>query len=407
MLIFTSIACEQVAAYAVFAYDWLLTLDTERDLLSQPGGTSLKLAYVFCRYWPLIFQPLTLWVGVPSFSPSQCGQLFKIPLIVTAINFAGAASVLLVRLHAFNGRQLASTLALAAAMVAVVIYIIHTSVKRTKQVQYAPACVPTDIDPSTRFVSGAFLSQLLWDMLTMLVFIYYAITSKIYYTAAGGATRVFVREGLAYFFAIACVHGGNVVLNWQSDITISGYMVPFSMLFPNLFWTDRTYSVINLRKAVTEKLDVLPLHSGSEWDGFYLTGFEAPSMMMTIDAPVLSPLLLPPHSQPANLHGTSFPNPVTLQDQIVPQSEGGGLGRVRAVLATREKGEDHLPMVEPTVPPSALRFSISDSQSSSKHTTLRGMPSYRTSGGTFGERSSLAYSGSVWVWPTAESSGRS
>ncbi|KAH7103544.1 hypothetical protein BKA62DRAFT_695724 [Auriculariales sp. MPI-PUGE-AT-0066] len=261
MVIVHPVGCEQVAAYTLFVYDWLLTLDTERQMLSQPGLAPAKLAYIFCRYWPLIFQPLTLWVqvGISNIKESDCGN-FKIPLYVTAINFAGSASVLLVRLHAFNGQKLWSTMSLAMAMVAIVIYTIHTGATRTKLAPFAPACFPTDSDPTTRWVSGIFLAPLLWDMSVTVVFIYYAVRSRISYSLSRGAIRVFVREGLMYFFAIATVHGINVILTWQSDITISGAFVPFSMLLPNVL---ACRLVINLRKAVSAEDSQLPQHTRS------------------------------------------------------------------------------------------------------------------------------------------------
>jgi len=37
-----------------------------------------------------------------------------------------------------------------------------------------------------------------------------------------------------YFFAIASVHGVNTILSYQSDVVISGSLVPMSMILPNL-----------------------------------------------------------------------------------------------------------------------------------------------------------------------------
>jgi len=63
----------------LFVYDWLLTFKTERELvrsksitnmhltslqLAGSGFTPVRLAYFFCRYWPLVMHPVTIWAQV-------------------------------------------------------------------------------------------------------------------------------------------------------------------------------------------------------------------------------------------------------------------------------------------------------------------------------------------------------
>ncbi|KAH7103542.1 hypothetical protein BKA62DRAFT_695718 [Auriculariales sp. MPI-PUGE-AT-0066] len=239
--------CEQVASYCVFVYDWLLTLETERQVLAMPGLSPAKLAYIFCRYWPLVAQPITLWVQVTIEHQADCGDLYRLPLYVANLNFAGAACVLLVRLHAFNGQQLWSTLSNAAAMIVSVTMMTYIAAAKTRLAPIAPGCYPTDADPSQHWNAGLFLAPLLWDMLITVTFIFHAIRNRLRITQSRGAIRIFVREGLWYFFVIATVHGVNATLNGQSDPQLQGLFAAFSLMLPNLLVCRL---VINLRQAV-------------------------------------------------------------------------------------------------------------------------------------------------------------
>jgi len=45
---------------------------------------------------------------------------------------------------------------------------------------------------------------------------------------------MFFAQGLCFFFAITLLHAANTVLSFQSDTSISGTLIPFSIILPNL-----------------------------------------------------------------------------------------------------------------------------------------------------------------------------
>jgi hypothetical protein len=149
-------------------------------------------------------------------------------------------------------------------------------------------------------------------LVAVLISLQHAVQTRLTFTHVQGAIRVFLRDGLIYFFAISFVHGTNAILMWQSDIALGGLLSTFSMMLPNLLvrcdscgqtLTDRPhfqglssvrhsvfnlisrtpvlicFRVINLRKVATEDSEIK--FTGSNHGEAFVLSDVSPSVMDT------------------------------------------------------------------------------------------------------------------------------
>ncbi|EJD49443.1 hypothetical protein AURDEDRAFT_182963 [Auricularia subglabra TFB-10046 SS5] len=235
-------------------YDWLLCWEHEAELLKIRGIPPTKFAYVFCRYWPLLTYPLILWEQVAVSDRAECARIFQLPLFLVIVNFAAAASVLIVRVYAFTGSRITVAVGLTCAFLAAGAYQVWAVATQIMLATPAPACFARVKHRSSKALSLYFFAPFLFDLVATSVFILCA--ARIRFGTAGSSTAVavFIREGIAYFLAISVINLGNAAMSFQTRVNISGTVVPFSMLLPNIL---ACRLVINLRSSASKPIQGL------------------------------------------------------------------------------------------------------------------------------------------------------
>ncbi|KZW03079.1 hypothetical protein EXIGLDRAFT_759389 [Exidia glandulosa HHB12029] len=243
---------EHMAAYTLLVYDWLLCFEHELQLLATPGMSPAKLVYLFCRYWPMITHPITMWVQVSTSDRSLCEKTFKVPLFLIIVNFAGAAAVLILRVYAFTGARPSVAAFLACCFAIVAAYQIWAVATQIALVPApVPACWPVNGEGAAQVLSGYFIAPFLFDVVVTATFVWRAFNIKLQISGVTGTSAVglFVREGAAYFIAISTINLANAIVNFLPDLNPHGVMAPVSMLLPNIL---ACRLVINLRSAASE-----------------------------------------------------------------------------------------------------------------------------------------------------------
>lgn len=235
---------QQFAIYTAFVWDWLLCLKHEVELVSIPGPSPAKLAYLWCRYFPLLTFPLSMWIETSITDHDLCQKLFRVPVSLAIVNFSGAAAVLTVRLYAFTGQRIIVPLALLLCFLVVAAYQIWVVATQLAPAPHSSGCSPAERYPQNHFGSGYFLSPFLFDLIATTVFLVFAARIKLPYANINGAVKVFIREGIVYFIAISAVNLGNTIMVLQPNVILSGLLATMSLLMPNLL---ACRLVINLR----------------------------------------------------------------------------------------------------------------------------------------------------------------
>jgi hypothetical protein len=239
-----------VASYTTFVYDWLLCLDQEVSLIRSPGFSPAKMAYLFCRWWPLLTYPFCLWAEVYDHPKPVCEAIFHIPTILVIFNSIGSGAVLILRVYAFSGGHKSVAAGLTVLMFTVVIYQMWVILARSQLIPISNACYPIDSGTAKHF-SGYFLAPLLFDCIVTGVFMVYTIRLvKLRFAETSIFTKVFIREGLWYFIGVAVINAVNTYFNWQPNVAMADVIVPMSLLLPNVL---ACRLVINLRDAAASE----------------------------------------------------------------------------------------------------------------------------------------------------------
>ncbi|EJD49484.1 hypothetical protein AURDEDRAFT_161590 [Auricularia subglabra TFB-10046 SS5] len=221
----------------IAVYDWLLCFNREQQFILSRGISQAKIAYTLCRYWPLVAHPIIIWVTVVDHEADRdfCRRTIRLPMILQIGNFVGVGSILILRVHAFIGGILWITWFLVACLLGDVAYQLWVSIAKTG---YDPnvGCHPVNVGKA-KHMGGYITAPLLFDSIAFTLTMLYAFqgTPKGTWRLRGSFyTRIFLRDGIAYFVAIMIVHGVNVVLNSQPDEALRGASIPSSLILPNI-----------------------------------------------------------------------------------------------------------------------------------------------------------------------------
>ncbi|KZV90492.1 hypothetical protein EXIGLDRAFT_837741 [Exidia glandulosa HHB12029] len=240
-------------AYALFVYDWLLCFGQEADFVFHSTRSAAKVAYICCRYWPLLAFPVNIWAQVVDHDHDLCERIFRIPMLIVVPHMGTAAAILILRIYALTGGNRAVAAVLIACFLVVAAYLVWVVFAVAVLNPLGGACVPVEVG-TTRHISGIFLGSLLLDCIITVTFLTCLIRmTKLKYTQMGYLTRTFAREGAAYFVAISIVNLVNVAFNMQPYVPLADVNVPWSIILPNLL---ACRLVLNLRYAASSETGI-------------------------------------------------------------------------------------------------------------------------------------------------------
>ncbi|KAH8992552.1 hypothetical protein EDB86DRAFT_1480174 [Lactarius hatsudake] len=94
-----------IAAYVVCFYDWVISLDQEVALIYPAPWNAVKVAYLFCRYYPLAIAPFHLWGLVGDHEESVCETYYHVLYACAMPTLLSAQFILMLRTYAFSGRK--------------------------------------------------------------------------------------------------------------------------------------------------------------------------------------------------------------------------------------------------------------------------------------------------------------
>lgn len=101
----------QLGRYPIIAitwitfYEWILTMGMEVELIHQKKWTSVKIAYLLCRYYPMIYFPVLSWAYVGNHDPRLCPHVVVPLQILQAPLQIIPHAVMMMRAYAFTGRN--------------------------------------------------------------------------------------------------------------------------------------------------------------------------------------------------------------------------------------------------------------------------------------------------------------
>ncbi|KAF5373035.1 hypothetical protein D9758_001647 [Tetrapyrgos nigripes] len=204
-------------------WDWLICWRMEVELIWKREWSMIKVLYLWTRYYGLVAFAINLWLFNAEFTESQCKSLHYLIAATCMWVTLGSESILAIRTYAFLGRKLLVGLALGAMLLAEAAFLLYVAIKGVYQVPPALGstgpCTATD-EPGRHVVTGFWIAPVVFDLICTFLTMYKAVSMERHHGVKSHIVRVFLREGLLYFLAVATVNVINAAFMFQSNVNI-------------------------------------------------------------------------------------------------------------------------------------------------------------------------------------------
>ncbi|TFK66867.1 hypothetical protein BDN72DRAFT_128912 [Pluteus cervinus] len=94
-----------LAAYSIQVFEWAVNLTSEVELIHRARWSFIKLAYILCRYCPLLTYPVTLWAYIGDYDQEFCAPIVRPVWALFIPLYLFPHVVMLLRAYAFSGRR--------------------------------------------------------------------------------------------------------------------------------------------------------------------------------------------------------------------------------------------------------------------------------------------------------------
>ncbi|KAI5895696.1 uncharacterized protein SCHCODRAFT_01211798 [Schizophyllum commune H4-8] len=253
-----------VAAYSLGVYEWLLSLDEEILLIIRAPWTAMKFAYLFCRYYYLIYWPLMLWAFVGNHNYSLClGLTRPVNALLMPMQFI-SQGIMAMRAYAFTGRNKRIAILLVTCytlLVGVDIWTFTIHILLPPQELYTllggTGCFPNYGDKSLAFRYGiCMLAAVLMDLVSLISMLSY---HRHFDNSPGSLSRVFISQGLFVFACVALMNAVGAIIYFNPITHYSGIFLPVVVITSNVL---ACRIILHLRrKAYPTSSELMRQHS--------------------------------------------------------------------------------------------------------------------------------------------------
>ncbi|KDQ62513.1 hypothetical protein JAAARDRAFT_462613 [Jaapia argillacea MUCL 33604] len=258
------------AVYAVQVYEWLIAFDEEWEHIHQRRWTSVKMAYLFCRYWPLCVFPFHMWAWLGDHEQQTCAGIVRVLYALLIPCPLAAQAVMLLRAVAFTGRNsvVLGILGFGYSILTVLqIWIFGTHfvlVEEVFQEFGRSGCFANDkIAQEHIFIkqvalptAGLFLAVFLFDVLSIGSIVVHYLRRRSLQIDLG---KLFIEQGIAAFVVISVINILSAASYMDSTRVYMGMTLPAAFIIPDII-ACRLILTLRRRASRTE-FDELQLQS--------------------------------------------------------------------------------------------------------------------------------------------------
>ncbi|GLB41573.1 hypothetical protein LshimejAT787_1001730 [Lyophyllum shimeji] len=240
------------AVYCLQLYEWIATAKREVDLVHHSRWSSVKIAYLLCRYYPLFIWPLVMFAYIGDHTWAVCRRLTAPVHVLLAPCQVFPQAVMLMRAYAFCGRNkhvLALLLTCYAGLVAVVIWSFCTHIMILPRIVFSflgnTGCYPYYGKGYMGFRVGySMLAATLMDMISLLCVLVRCALNK---SRQISLARYFIKQGLFSFCLVVAVNVSAAGVFFDQDSPHNGLGLPFILVVSNLI---ACRIILDLRRKV-------------------------------------------------------------------------------------------------------------------------------------------------------------
>ncbi|KAK7464657.1 hypothetical protein VKT23_003901 [Stygiomarasmius scandens] len=275
--IIASARYSSLAVYVLCVYDWVLSIAEEYELIWKAPFTTMKTAYLVCRYYPLLLFPVYLWLWLNNHTEEFCERVVHPIYGTIAIFPLSAQAVILMRAYAFTGRERRMLyilclcyLVLAGAEIWLFgkWFILEVGAFQLfgKSGCYANDGGAVELDfnfgsatascvvfvlqiprVSIKLTDGSFLqfTAFLMDVLMMAIVFMHCLRNRSFEGALG---KFFVLQGFAAFIVMSALNLSASITYAQRARQYDGVVMPFMLMIPDVL---ACRLILSLRRRVS------------------------------------------------------------------------------------------------------------------------------------------------------------
>lgn len=256
------------AMYALQLQELILSLGKEIRLIHRARWTSVKLAYLLCRYYMLLLWPVILWSYLPAHSFELCTRSGKpVNMLFTPCQVFPQA-VMAMRAYAFSGRDKRALVVLGLAFAGFLSIEIWAWCSRIDMLPWIfyhflrntglTGCFANWGGPIMGVRIGiSMLGAMLMDLISLVVVL--IICKKKSDTQGSSLGRYFVNQGLWAFVGVTMINAVAAIIFFRPPAFSSGVGLPLALVVPNIV---ACRVILQLRRRVVPTdTEIQRLHS--------------------------------------------------------------------------------------------------------------------------------------------------
>lgn len=242
-----------VAVSSLQLYEWFAAISMEVELVHGSRWSSVKIAYLLCRYYPLLLWPLVMMAYAGSYTWQACTRLGPAVYILLGPCQLFPQAVMLMRAYAFSGRDrriLVLLLTCYAGLVAVDIWSFCTHITVLPEIVYMllgkTGCYPYFGKGFMGFRIGySMVAATSMDLISLTIVLVHCVRTR---TQEISLARYFVNQGLVSFGLALAVNIGAAGFFFNQKSPHNGLGLPFVLVVSNII---ACRVILDLRRKVS------------------------------------------------------------------------------------------------------------------------------------------------------------
>jgi len=231
------------AVYAIQIWEWLICFSDEHDYVHKARWTTVKVAFLYCRYFPLVAWPYVIWGWVADHPRPGCPEIADTVSIMLPFFTVPPVLVFIIRAYAFTGRRKIILAILLAGWIALfVAYVVRNIVDYNGDIMelqalfgHDSACLSVQKDAATAnhhyFPLTIYsICALVFDTLVMALVFIHCIRFRTFWGPLG---KSFVVQTLMAYVVLVAVQLCFMIVMASPDIQWD-VLIVFSDIIPNV-----------------------------------------------------------------------------------------------------------------------------------------------------------------------------
>ncbi|TFK62897.1 hypothetical protein BDN72DRAFT_347539 [Pluteus cervinus] len=183
------------AMYTLMVYDFMLLFEEECRLIYTPGWNAVKVAYLCCRFYPMLIWPFLIWTWMGNHTFETCAQIQKLRQLLMLPMTLAPQVVMIIRAWAFTDRN------------RVVLFVLCLFLCSLVGCQIWAGCFNDNTTPkgrhATRRIGFILLFSSLLDLVAVFVMFWHYLRTRHLRSPLG---FILVRQAVTIFITIAVLN---------------------------------------------------------------------------------------------------------------------------------------------------------------------------------------------------------